>query len=210
MIKKIQLLVLFISISLCTFSQTGKPKPDLATGFIYVKQIDGVWWFIGPEGEKFVSIGANHIEPHLWLAPYNKEATLKKYGGDFINDKGIFNTKGEAAKKWIDQQVITYRDLYFNTFGRHTHPSIDTKLYENEVYYITSLQTGPLAGWRERNGEGPRPDIFSVDFCNFLEERVKEVCTAHKDNRNLLGYLYTDIPSWEVPSWEKPNKEHRR
>ena len=171
MIKKIQLLVLFISISLCTFSQTGKPKPDSATGFIYVKQIDGVWWFIGPEGEKFVSIGANHIEPHLWLAPYNKEATLKKYGSDYVGEEGLFNTNGEAAKKWIDQQVKTYRDLHFNTFGRHTHPSIDTKLYEDQVYYITSLQTGPLAGWRERNGEGPRR-MFSQLTSTILSKNV--------------------------------------
>ena len=44
----------------------------------FVNQIDGVWWFIDAEGKKFVSIGLNHIEPHLWLAPYNKAATLKK------------------------------------------------------------------------------------------------------------------------------------
>ena len=65
---------------------------DRATGFIHVKQIDGVWWFINADGEKFVSIGVNHIEPHLWLAPYNKAATLKKYGRDMVGPDGHFNT----------------------------------------------------------------------------------------------------------------------
>ena len=102
--------------------------------------------FIGPDGDKFVSIGVNHIEPHLWLAPYNKTATLKRYGADMINKRGFFNPKGQAAKKWIDQQVKTCRDLHFNTLGRHTHPSIDPKLYRDQIYYVVSLQTGPLAG----------------------------------------------------------------
>lgn len=167
-----------------------------ATGYVRVEQIDGIWWFIGPDGEKFISMGVNHIEPHLWLAPYNKAATLKRYGADMVGSDGHFNTNGTAARKWIDRQVEICRDLHFNTFAKHTHPTIDPKLYQDSIYYIASLETAPLAGWRERNGEGPRPDIFSPEFERFVEDRVREVCSQHKDSRNLLGYLYTDIPSW--------------
>ena len=43
------------------FLNTGRAAPekgdDLATGFIHVKQIDGVWWFINADGERFVSVG---------------------------------------------------------------------------------------------------------------------------------------------------------
>ncbi len=196
--KNFQLfLSLVVLVSLLATLSSAKEE---ATGFIYVKQIDGVWWFVDPDGEKFVSNGVNHIEPHLWLAPYNKEATLKKYGADMVDDHGHFNTHGRAAQKWIDQQVETTKSLHFNTFARHTHPTIHTDLYKNQIYYVASLQTGPLAGWRERNGEGPRPDVFSADFREFLENRVKEVCEEHKDSRNLLGYMYTDVPSWVVQS----------
>ncbi|YCM44286.1 hypothetical protein V2O64_23565 [Verrucomicrobiaceae bacterium 227] len=167
-----------------------------ATGFIHVKQIDGVWWFINPEGKRFVSLGVNHIEPHLWLAPYNFKATLKRYGRDMITIDGHFNTKGEAAKKWIDRQVEVTQSLHFNTFGPHTHGSIDPALYKDQIYYVARLDTAPLAGWRERNGEGPRPDVFSHDFRHFIKSRVKDVCAQHKDSPNLLGYLYTDVPSW--------------
>jgi hypothetical protein len=91
-------------------------RAEDATGFIHAKQIDGVWWFINADGEKFVSIGVNHIEPHLWLAPYNKAATLKKYGSDMVGKDSHFNTSGNAAKKWIETQVKTTRELGFNTF----------------------------------------------------------------------------------------------
>ena len=167
-----------------------------ATGFIRVEQIDGVWWFINAEGERFVSLGVNHIEPHLWLAPYNKKATLERYGEDMVDENGRFNTDGEAAKKWIDRQVEIVHGMSFNTFGPHTHGTIDPALYKEQVYYVARLDTAPLAGWRERNGEGPRPDVFSHDFRHFVKSRVKDVCAEHRDSPNLLGYLYTDVPSW--------------
>ena len=177
-------------------SMSAKADQLEGTGYVRVEKIDGVWWFISPDGEKFVSNGVNHIEPHLWLAPYNKEQTLRRYGKDMVDARGHFNTSGSAARKWIDQQVKHARGLNFNTFAKHTHDSIDPKLYKDQIYYVASLETGPLAGWRERNGEGPRPDVFSVDFGNFLEQRISESTKEHRESRNLLGYLYTDVPSW--------------
>jgi len=168
-----------------------------ATGYVQVKQISGIWWFIDPDGNPFISMGVNHIEPHLWLAPYNKETTLKKYGADMVDANGYFNTNGDAAKKWMNHQLMVCNDLHFNTLGRHTNSAIDPKLYKEQIYFVASLQTGPLAGWREKNGEGPRPDVFSVDFYNFLDQRISAVCSEYKFNRNLLGYMYTDVPSLE-------------
>lgn len=203
-----QIVSLSISIAVLALISLAPPSPAAeATGFIRVEQIDGVWWFIDAEGKKFVSMGVNHIEPHLWLAPYNKDMTLKRYGADMVDAKGRFNTRGKSARRWIDQQVQHCRDLNFNTFAKHTHPSIDSKLYRDQIKYIVSLETAPLAGWRERNGEGPRPDVFSADFRNFLEGRVREVCRRHKDSRNLLGYLYTDVPSWVMGRADQKAKE---
>ena len=184
--------------SLCAFGVSLLPTPvnAAATGFIHVEQIDGVWWFIGPDGEKFVSNGVNHIEPHLWLAPYNKAATLAKYGDDLVDENGHFSSAGPAAKKWIDAQVAVCDDLHINTFAKHTHEAIDPSLYADQIYYVISLETASLAGWRERKGEGPRPDVFSADFEKFVDDKVRAICEQHRDSRNLLGYLYTDVPSW--------------
>ncbi len=183
--------------------------PDLATGYVQVKQIDGVWWFIGPDGDKFVSLGVNHIEPHLWLAPYNKEATLKRYGQDMVTAAGLFNPQGKAVERWIDRQIEICGDLHFNTFGKHTHETIHSALYKDRMYYIASLETAPLAGWQERNGNGPRPDVFSADFKTFLDRRVRQVCAEHKDSRNLLGYLYTDVPSWIMGKKDQNERDER-
>lgn len=189
----IRLFILLICLSCILFAKPSYATE--ATGFIRVEQIDGVWWFINAEGEKFVSLGVNHIEPHLWLAPYNQKETLARYGEDMLKD-GRFDTTSSAAGKWIDRQIEVTKSLHFNTFGPHTHGSIDPALYQDQIYYVARLDTAPLAGWRERNGEGPRPDVFSHDFRHFVKTRVEDVCALHKDNPNLLGYLYTDVPSW--------------
>ena len=36
-------------------------------GFFRLAQADGVWWLVTPEGERFFSIGVNHIDPNLLL-----------------------------------------------------------------------------------------------------------------------------------------------
>ena len=42
------------------------------------------------------------------------------------------------------------------------------------------------------------PDVFSADFERHLSKRVQAVCGEHRDNQNLLGYLFTDVPTWET------------
>ena len=144
--------------------------------FIKVKKINGSWWFIDPDGKKFISLGVNHIEPHLWLAPYNKKFTQNKYGKNIIDGNGKFDTKSNAAKKWIDQQISYCKELKFNTFGKHTHESINHKLYFEKIFYICAFETSPLSKWRFDNGESPMPDVFSLEFKNHLENKIKKYC----------------------------------
>lgn len=193
-------------ITLNVFSQTGKPNPELAKGYIYVKQIEDGWWFIGPNGEKFISQGVNHIEPHLYLAPYNQEETRKKYGEELIDGKGVFDTTTKAAQKWIDGQIEIAKDLHFNTFAKHTHASIDPELYRKKIYYIASFETAPVATWQIKAGQGPMPDVFSPLFESYINEKVKEVVLQHKDSPNLIGYLYCDVPAWILPPYMQKNE----
>lgn len=168
------------------------------TGFIRVEKQGQTWWFVSPAGEPFVSLGVNHIEPHLWMGPYNRENTLARYGSDFVLPDGRFNPNGAAAVKWIDAQVEVAKSLGFNTFAKHTHPAIPTRLYQDQVYYVASLETAPLGRWRQDKGESPMPDVFSSDFEHHLRRTVRTACEEHGASPNLLGYLYVDVPLWET------------
>ena len=88
------------SLALLAAATASIPAYAHATGFVHVEQIDGTWWFVDPDGKRFVSVGVNHIEPHLWLAPYNRAETLRKYGADFVGPDGRFNSAGAGARKW--------------------------------------------------------------------------------------------------------------
>ena len=43
-----------------------------ATGYVRVEQIDGVWWFIGPDGEKFIIHGSVMVMPSAMLLSARK------------------------------------------------------------------------------------------------------------------------------------------
>jgi len=80
---------------------------------------NGGWWFIRPDGRPMVSLGVNHLEPTLMLAPYNREATLKRYGADFVKEDGTFHPEGAAVRKWIQQVLADLADWGFNSLGFH-------------------------------------------------------------------------------------------
>ncbi len=185
----------------------NSPISTTRTGFVGVEEIDGVWWFTSPSGEPFLSLGVNHVEPHLWMGPYNLEHTVGRYGSDFVHPDGRFNSEGAAAKKWINRQVQVCRRLGFNTFAKHTHPSIPSQLYRDQIYYVASFNAVPLSIWQKAKGEADMPDVFSEDFERFLRQKVRNVCNEHRDSRNLLGYLYVDIPEWET-NQSPGSKEH--
>jgi hypothetical protein len=173
------------------------PSND-GTGLVSIEEHEGTWWFSGPTGERFLSLGVNHIEPHLWMGAYNMEHTIAQYGSDFVLPNGRFNPDGSAAAAWINNLVEVCKSLGFNTFAKHTHPAIPSQLYQDQIYYVASLETAPLGHWRQAKGESPMPDVFSTDFEHHLAEKVRLACEEHSGSPNLLGYLYVDVPLWET------------
>ena len=60
----ILLLILCIDISIVASSAEKREGDSCkATGFFHLAEIDGVWWFIDPDGEKFYSIGLLGVNP---------------------------------------------------------------------------------------------------------------------------------------------------
>ncbi|MBV0926420.1 beta-agarase [Halomicroarcula limicola] len=164
---------------------------------------DDVWWFIGPDGDQFVSLGVNHIEPHLWLGSYNEPETLERHGEDFTTMYGTFNPYGDAAEDWIENIVDDVSELGFNSFGRHVQAGIPHQYYANDIYYVAPMNTAPIASWKQVQENafkkfGPFPDPFSDAFERDISHRVEQVCKKHRSEENLLGYFYADLPWWQL------------
>jgi hypothetical protein len=82
---------------------------------VTLKQDDGVWLFIGPDGQRFVLLGVNHIEPHLWLGSYNEHETFERHGEDFTAMYDTFNPYGDNAEDWTETIVNDVSKLGFRT-----------------------------------------------------------------------------------------------
>jgi hypothetical protein len=180
-------------------TDTGKEPNDVVS----LEQIDGTWWFVGPDDEPFVTLGVNHIEPHLWLGSYNEEETLERHGNDFVTMYNTFNPYGNGAEHWIQTIVDTVKDLGFNSFGRHVQAGIPHQYYVNDIYYLAVMNTAPIASWKQVQENafkkfGPFPDPFSDEFERDLAHRVEQVCRKHRSEENLLGYFYSDLPWWQL------------
>lgn len=179
-------------------STPSQDSQNTPAGAITVAQRGGVWWFIDPDGEPFVSLGVNHVEPHIWLGPYNLQATRERYGETIADASRRFNPDTPAAQRWMDGVIALAREHGFNTLGKHTHPAIPPALYEDKMYYIASMETAPIAAWKINTNKGSFPDVFSIEFAEHLSTRVREVCRRHRGSRNLLGYMYVDVPRFRV------------
>lgn len=146
------------------------------------------------EGKAFFSTGINHVEPHLLLAPYNWQATLERYGSDFVDTSGRFNPSGKAAWKWIEEVFHCFEIWGFNTFGYHTSIPLEW-LRDSRYYYVAPIRSHVLERFCPF---AERPDVFSPEFEERVEESVKEVCEAHRGAKNLLGYAFSDVPDWNL------------
>ncbi|AUV84548.1 beta-agarase (plasmid) [Salinigranum rubrum] len=181
---------------------------------VTVEQIDGTWWFVGPDGDRFVTLGVNHIEPHLWLGSYNEAETLERHGEDFTTMYDTFNPYGDAAEDWIETIVEKVTALGFNSFGRHVQAGVPHQYYADDIYYVAPMNTAPIASWKQVQENafklfGPFPDPFSDEFERDVAHRVEQVCLKHRAEENLLGYFYADLPWWQLrPDEQRDYDEH--
>lgn len=164
-------------------------KASEYAGKISVKKIGEAWWLISPEGEPFISLGINHIDPLFLSGPYNKERILETYGSDWFDHEGNYNYGGEAIGKWLNQVNHDFRSWGFNTYGYYT--VVPAEYIKDSAYFIKDIEIVPT-GYYERY-----PDVFSDWYADMVEQQVKHMCDLYRNEKNLLGYALMDIATLE-------------
>ncbi|MBI5800822.1 MAG: hypothetical protein HZA92_08890 [Verrucomicrobia bacterium] len=170
---------------------------------INVEQDLGVWWFRSATGERFLSIGMNHVEPVYWTSPNNQHFALTTYGRDLFLPDGQFNDGSEAAGKWAAQVATNLKTWGFNTLGMH-NPLLRSLHSTGETSYVVELALRVPWGWNMKRSEllkafANRPfDVFDEAFAaEVRESAAREVRPRASDSR-VLGYAYSDGPPWTV------------
>ncbi|MCS7192329.1 MAG: beta-galactosidase [Armatimonadetes bacterium] len=166
----------------CQFGGWVKMKVK-GTGFFRTEKIDGVWWFVDPDGHLFISKGVNHVSfqgdycPALGYSPYHRNVQAK-YGSE---------------EKWAEATKKRLQSWGFNTIGAWSSSSLFRLMP-----YTVILNMGAKAGanWLK----GTFPDVFSPKFRQVLDDVAAKECSHRKNDPLLVGYFTDNELRWG-PDW---------
>ena len=163
--------------------------------FIHLDKVDGTWWLVDAEGERFVVTGMNHISFTTRFAPYNKDFWLEEFGPGLFDENGVV-WHGAEAKSWLRRIVKDHKDYGFSTIAFHHPPELPSEYFEElGIHYLGKLKLGETSHLNVVWGGG-FPDVFSDEWLNESERRVQAFTAKHKDNKHLIGYTYSDLPEY--------------
>jgi len=161
------------------------------TGFFRLEKADR-WWLVTPEGNAFLSFGANHVDIRNIMASYNKEFWAKKFGiGENADSKAFL----PGFEKKVKDDLKAFG---MNTLGTHSGTGMYSESIANDVvncrmvdicHYMTPT-------------EDDFPDVFSDDFVKHCDQRARAIAAPRKDDPFVIGYSMTDCPILTDPeSW---------
>ncbi len=157
------------------------------SGFFRVEQHDGVFWFVDPDGGRFVSKGVNTVrfdQDHVGNSdrvPY-ADACAKKYGSQRIWRAAV----ADRLAKWN-----------FNTIG----------CWSDEL--VANAGSSPLAiaptaalgaSFRLHRRDEIFPDVFDPAFVDHIRQSAKDRCTRRRNEPELLGTFIDNELYWS-PDW---------
>lgn len=159
--------------------ETGLPSGGKSTGFYHPEKINGIWWWVDPDGKLFLSKGVNHV----------------LYNGDGAESEGYGRTvlhKYPRREDWARDALARLREWGFNTIGCWS----DDALLRHAMPTVETLSIGTRAGGEWRTGVFP--DVFADRFPQEAEKAAREKCAPRKDDRGLLGYFTDNELRWVV------------
>jgi hypothetical protein len=139
----------------------------------------------------------NHIDSAALRYTENVHIWRDRYGND--------------QKRWLQERVaVDLADWGFNTIGwsqevvtrgevihRHSRRLTYEEYQWLDMPYCRLL---PFAEVHQWECETRYPDVFSNDFEDWCDYAARDDCTRMADDPKLIGYFYTDCPTWVHPS----------
>lgn len=161
--------------------------------FFSIQKIKGRYFLIDPEGNKFFSIGLNHVDAaglrysnnsNIWFEKY--ENSMEKWLKEGVRNDFLewgFNTMG-----W-NQEVVTLE----KTNHRHSRSFTPEEYAWLNLPYCHMLNFADFHQWEV---EIRYPDFFSNGFIEWCDYVARDQASRLADDPNLIGYFYIDCPTW--------------
>lgn len=171
-------------------------------GFFTIDFLKDHWWFITPQRKPFFSIGLNHIDPaslryleniHIWQGKYKGSTIrwLKESVAKNLKDWG-FNTVG-----W-EQEVTVRQWSHSRSFTLEEYKALN-------MPYCHMLPFSESHQWQQHTRHF---DFNSTEWEEWCEYVARSHCAELSEDPNLIGYFYSDCPTWihdrDVNKWRGP------
>lgn len=130
-----------------------------------------------PDGTRFVVLGVNHIR----ALQYTK----------------LFKEKYKSEWKRAQLHVLDQ----FNDWGYTTLGFDPPAELHKRMPYLASKTIASTARYFTTEGHPQQlqfPDVFDGKVQQRFTGKIKSLCEQHRDNFNLIGYCWTDTPSWDL------------
>ncbi|MBE7046428.1 MAG: DNRLRE domain-containing protein [Ruminococcaceae bacterium] len=147
-----------------------------ATGYFYMKQIDGRWWFIDPEGYKQLHIGVGVVRPEK-----NNEKEIN-----------AFNAKYGTDENWANMVVDELRPYGFNGCGFVGNYKLMLDASEATPLNQTGFN-GVLSG-HDKSYNDNVMNVFDPYFDTKADARVKDMIGTYADNPHVIGWSFDNEP----------------
>lgn len=105
-----------------------------------------------------------------------------------------------ALEKGVHREELParLRSWNMNSLGYGGPPE-----HEGSMPYFAAITTAATEKHRSDPRAGQRdsyrfPDVFDPAWKAETENLIAAACARHRDNRNLIGYFWTDTPTWDL------------
>lgn len=158
-------------IILILFSNTGSD-----TSYFQLKHTDSRWWLQSGQHDRFVALGVVHVGQL-----YRGGASLirKRFGGDV-----------EATNSYV---LKLLEQMNCNSIGYGAPNEL-----KPHIPYFAHFNALMISEWRLGSGKLKYGDIFDPEVEQEMRSGMRQVCKENRDNPNLIGYYWTDMPMWDL------------
>ena len=166
---------------------TTQVEPE---GFFSLAKRDDRWWLLTPEGERFFSLGLNHLDPASLRYPENIHIWRGKYGG--------------STTRWIRESVApNLRRWGFNTVGWVQEVTVrrwrHSRAFTGEEYRALGMPFCHLLPFTESHQWEQHTrhfDFRSREWAEWADYVARSHCAELSEDSSLIGYFYSDCPTW--------------
>ncbi len=168
--------------------------------FFTLERVKGRWFFIDPSGKPFFSLALNHFDSATLRYPENERIWNEKYGNDQI--------------RWIKEGVVPrLKDWGFNSVGWVQEVTVKQQAHSAnwsyEEYQALDMPYFHMLPFIETHSWNPwhkNVDLRSSEFEDWCEYVARSHCARFRDDPKLVGYWYSDCPTW---TWTRPHNKWR-